>query len=133
MIQYVVAYISTTVVFFAIDFVWLNYLAKDLYQDKIGHLLASSFNIPAAVGFYLLFIIGIVIFAIAPALQSGEWKTALVYGILFGFFTYATYDLTNLATLRDWPLSIVIIDLLWGMFITGASATLGYLLTKIIL
>ncbi|MFW2391008.1 MAG: DUF2177 family protein [Alphaproteobacteria bacterium] len=129
---YVVAYIATAVSFLAIDFIWLGYIAKDFYRREIGALLLENFNMAAAVGFYLMFVVGILIFAVLPALQAGSWKTALIYGALFGFFTYATYDMTNLATLKGWSVSVVVVDMAWGAFITGVAALAGYFATRAI-
>jgi uncharacterized membrane protein len=130
MAKYGIAYLTTAVVFLAIDMVWLGFVAKTFYRDRIGHLLAEDFNLVAATGFYLFYVIGIVIFAVAPALQSGSWKTALTMGALFGLFAYATYDMTNLATLRGWPVAVTVVDMAWGTVITGVSATAGYFLTR---
>jgi uncharacterized membrane protein len=133
MLQYILLYLALIPVFFLIDFLWLGTLAQKFYQDQIGHLLASPFNIPAAVAFYLIFIVGIIIFAVMPGLQAGDWKTSLMWGALFGFFTYATYDLTNLATLRDWPLTVVVVDVVWGTFLCASVATAGYFIgTKLL-
>mgnify|MGYP000456923249 FL=1 len=126
-----IAYLSTVVVFFAIDFVWLNFVAQKFYNAQMGDLLKDSFNLPVAAGFYLVYIVGIVIFAINPALKSGAWTTALLYGALFGFFCYATYDLTNLSTMKGFPPLVAVVDIAWGAFITGVSATLGFYLTQL--
>jgi len=126
MFQYLLLYLSLIPVFFLIDFLWLGTVAQSFYQGQIGHLLAKAFNIPAAIVFYLMFIAGIMLFAVIPGINAGSWKTTLMWGVLFGFFTYATYDLTNLATLRDWPLTVVIVDILWGMFLCGTVATIGF-------
>jgi uncharacterized membrane protein len=128
----IIAYIATVIVFFAIDFVWLGFVAKDLYQNQIGFLLKDQFNMPVAAGFYFMYVIGIVYFAVNPALQVGDWKLALLNGALFGFFAYATYDLTNLATLKDWPVKVVLVDIAWGAFITGVSATGGCFISQLI-
>lgn len=128
----VLAYSFTAVVFFAIDMIWLGFIAKGMYNKLLGHLLAEQVNWAAAIIFYLLFIVGIFIFAIFPGLDKGTWHAALWYGALFGFFTYATYDLTNLATLKDWPVRMVFIDILWGMALTGSVATAGYFITQAI-
>ena len=125
----ILTYILTTLVFFAIDLAWLGIVAKNLYQKYLGHLLGEV-NWIAAFVFYFIFITGIFIFAIMPALERNSWTYALLYGSLFGFFTYATYDLTNLATLKDWPIAIVFIDIVWGMVLTGAVATAGYFIGK---
>ena len=110
--------------------VWLGFAAKAFYRTNIGALLADQINIAAAVIFYLLYIVGIVIFAISPALESGAWRTSLIMGSLFGFFAYATYDMTNLATLRDWPVAVAVVDMAWGAFLNGLSATAGFLAAK---
>lgn len=126
----ILSYLCTSVVFFAIDILWLGVIAKDLYRKYLGPLLSETVNWPAAIIFYFLFIIGIFIFAILPAIEKESWQHALIYGALFGFFTYATYDLTNLATLKDWPLQIVIIDIFWGAVLTSVVALSGFSITK---
>ncbi len=124
------AYLGTTLVFFAIDLIWLGVIAKGLYQRELGNFLSPQVNWTAAIVFYLLFIIGIFIFCIIPAAeQTSIWK-ALILGMLFGGFTYATYDLTNLATLKDWPLKIVFIDIAWGMILTCSVSTVGYAIVQ---
>jgi uncharacterized membrane protein len=130
MLKYFVAYAVTATVFLLVDMVWLGFAAKAFYRTNIGALLADQINIAAAVIFYLLYIVGIVIFAISPALESGSWRTSLIMGSLFGFFAYATYDMTNLATLRDWPVAVAVVDMAWGAFLTGLSATAGFLAAK---
>ena len=128
----VIAYVATLIVFGLVDFIWLGFIAKDLYRNGIGHLMADSPNWAAAVAFYLIFIGGLVFFAVLPALDVDAWPRALLYGALFGFFCYATYDLTNYATLKGWPLSIVLADLAWGAFVSGVGATAGYFITRAI-
>ncbi len=128
-IQYVHLYILTVPVFFLIDMVWLGFVAKNFYQAKLGYLLGPV-NWPAALLFYFVYIVGILVFAVVPALEGGTLMKALVMGVLFGLFAYATYDLTNYATIRDWPLSIVIVDIAWGMVLTGSVATVSYLIGK---
>lgn len=127
---YIIAYITTVLVFFAIDFVWLGFVAKDFYRAQMDSLMKDEFNMPVAAGFYLLYVIGIVYFAVNPALAEGDWTRALINGALFGFFAYATYDLTNLAVLKDWPVTVTLADMAWGTFITGVSALGGYYLTS---
>ena len=124
------SYLLTTIVFFAIDLVWLGLVAKGLYQKYLGNFLAEQVNWTAAVIFYLLFIVGIFLFAILPAVEKNALSHAIIYGALFGFFTYATYDLTNLATLKDWPVTIVFIDVAWGAFLSGSVATAGFFITR---
>ena len=119
-------YLATLVFFLAVDMVWLGFVAKDFYRSGIGHLMGDGFNIPAAFAFYFIYIIGIMMFAINPAVDAGDWQRAAILGAAFGFFCYATYDLTNLATLRDWPVSLAIADTAWGAALTGAAAVVGY-------
>mgnify|MGYP001811731167 FL=1 len=128
--SYAVAYVATALGFLVLDIIWLGFVAKNLYQREIGHLLLEDFNMVAAFAFYLMFIAGVVIFAVAPALQAGSWKTALLLGALFGFFTYATYDLTNLATLKGWSTTMTVVDIAWGAVLTSVSAVIGYIATR---
>lgn len=128
-LQYIYLYLATVPVFFLIDMVWLGFVARGFYQTNLGYLLGPV-NWPAAIIFYLLFIVGIIIFAVAPALEAGSLTKALVFGVLFGFFTYATYDLTNLATVKDWPLIVVFVDIAWGMVLSGSVATASYFIGK---
>jgi len=131
MTQYIIAYIASGVVFIIFDLLWLGVIGKDLYASKLGSLMTENIVIPAAGLFYCMYLAGILLFAIHPALQTGSWKTAMVWGALFGFFTYATYELTNWAVIRDWPASLVAIDILWGVVLTSAVATTAYLITKL--
>lgn len=127
--QYLYLYLLTVPVFFLIDMLWLGFVAKDFYQAKLGFLLGPV-NWLAALTFYFLYIVGILLFAVVPALGSGSLLKALVLGALFGFFAYATYDLTNYATIKNWPLMVVIVDILWGVVLTGSVATISYWLGK---
>lgn len=122
----ILSYLATTVVFFAIDMLWLGFLAKDMYRKYLGNFLSDEVNWTAAIIFYLIFIVGIFIFAILPAVEKQSLLTAVIYGALFGFFTYATYDLTNLATMKDWPLNIVFIDIIWGAVLTASVSAAGF-------
>lgn len=133
MLQFIVSYLATAFVFLAIDYVWLTQVATRFYFDRIGHLLMDKPNMAAAAAFYLIYVVGIVIFAVMPALKSGSLTTALVFGALFGFFTYATYDVTNYATLKGWPLIVVIVDVAWGTVLSAVSASLGFVLTRMVL
>ena len=125
---YGLLYVLTVPVFFLIDMTWLGFVAQRVYQSQIGFLLGPV-NWPAAIIFYLLYIVGIIIFAVTPAIHGQSWTTALLYGALFGFFAYGTYDLTNLATVKDWPLMITLIDMTWGVVLTGSVATASYLIS----
>lgn len=125
MTRLIVAYFATMIIFFAIDFVWLGTVAKSFYQNQIGDLLLDNFRVGVAVGFYVFYLMGVVFFAINPALKAGSVSTALLYGALFGFFCYATYDFTNLATLKGYTATVALVDLSWGTALTGVSAALG--------
>jgi uncharacterized membrane protein len=131
--KFIFSYLLTALVFFVIDMVWLGFLAKGLYQRMIGPLLADQVNWVAALIFYFIFIVGIFIFAILPAVEKESWRHAMIYGALFGFFTYATYDLTNLATLKNWPIQLVFVDIIWGIVLTGIVAVSGYFISLNIL
>ena len=126
------AYLLTAVVFFAIDMLWLGVIAKDLYNRYLGNFLSDQVNWTAAIIFYLIFIVGISIFAIYPSVEKNSVVSAIVLGALFGVFTYATYDLTNLATLKDWPLQIVFIDIAWGAFLTASVSVSGFYIVKML-
>lgn len=125
-----ISYALTFVVFFIVDMAWLGFIAKDLYKKYLGGFLSEQVNWTAAVVFYLLFIVGVFIFAIMPSVEKNAVVSAVTLGALFGFFTYATYDLTNLATLKGWPINIVIIDILWGSVLTAIVSTAGFYIVK---
>jgi uncharacterized membrane protein len=113
-------------VFFAIDMVWLGVVARNFYRDQLGALVRTDVNWMAALVFYMLFIVGLVVFVIGPAIDAGSWSQALWRGALFGLVTYATYDLTNLATLRDWPMTMTVVDLVWGAVLAASVSTATY-------
>ncbi len=117
-------------VFFAIDMIWLGLVAKDFYAKQIGSLLKPDVNWVAAIIFYLLFIVGLVIFVISPAMASGSWLKAVLLGALFGLICYATYDLTNLAVAKDWPLLVTIVDLIWGAVLASSVSVVTYLIAS---
>lgn len=120
------AYISAAVCMLILDSIWLSYTASRLYRPLLGDLLISDFRLAPAVAFYFLYIAGVVILAILPAVESGKLLTAAIYGMVLGLVAYGTYDLTNQATLRTWPVIITIIDLCWGAFLTASVAVAGY-------
>lgn len=122
---YVVAYVATLVFFAIVDGTWLYVMGNQLYKPVLGDILAPNVNLGAAAAFYLLFPLGLTIFAVDPAIKSGTIATALIYGALFGFFAYATYDLTNFATLRNWTLQITLIDMAYGAVVAGLAAAVG--------
>ena len=119
-------------VFFVIDMVWLVLVARKFYQEQIGLLMKPDINWPAAIIFYLLFITGLVVFVITPAVEKQSWVNALAYGALFGLVTYATYDLTNLATVKDWPVVVTIIDLIWGTVLAASISVITYFISKML-
>jgi uncharacterized membrane protein len=122
----ILQFLVVAAAFAVIDSVWLKSTSK-FYRRNLGHLMADKPHLGYAVVFYVLYIIGIVFFALRPALESGSWLTALGLGAALGTFAYATYDLTNAATLKKWPLSIVVVDILWGAVLTGLATVVGWL------
>ncbi len=125
MSKYFATYAATFVVMLALDMLWLGVVAKSFYQSGIGHLMAEKPIIPVAAAFYVMYAAGLVFFAVVSTeTSSGFGKTAL-YGALFGFFAYATYDLTNLATLKNWPVSLALVDMAWGTVVSSVSAVAG--------
>jgi uncharacterized membrane protein len=120
----------TFVVFMAIDLVWLGVIAKNLYSKYLGYIMTDHVNWGAAILFYVLFIVGLLFFVIHPALAKNSWMYALGAGALYGLLTYATYDLTNLATLKDWPITITIIDMIWGTTLAASTSIISYLILQ---
>ncbi len=125
-----IAYLATLLAFAIVDTLWLAVVARSFYEAGLGSLRAEQIDLRAAVAFYLVFSAGIVVFAVLPALRAESLVTALVSGALFGFFCYATYDLTNLATLRDWPLRMSLVDIAWGTVLTASTATVATAITR---
>jgi uncharacterized membrane protein len=130
--KYLLLYLAIAIVLAVLDGVWLGVVAKDYFRSRLGHLMLPEVNLWVAAVFYLIYPVGVLIFATNPALANGSWTTALLYGALFGFFAYATYDLTNLATLRGWPLSVVMLDVSWGTLVTGVSAAAAFLISNLV-
>jgi uncharacterized membrane protein len=110
--------------------VWLVLVAKKFYQEQLGFLMRPDINWFAAIFFYILFIAGLVIFVISPAVEKHSWVHALLFGAFFGLITYATYDLTNLATLKDWPLLVTVVDLIWGTVLASSISLITYLIAN---
>ena len=124
-------FLIAAVVMAVIDLFWLGIVARKMYQKYIGFLLAPKTNVPAAVLFYTIFIIGLVAFVIVPALDApNQLQHAVTHGLLWGLCTYATYDLTNLATVKNWPVTLTVIDLVWGSFISAAVASVTVLIAR---
>ena len=128
--MFIKLYLITLPIFFGIDMIWLGFVAKNFYSKHLGYIMTTTVNWQAALLFYLLFIGGLVIFVISPALDKDSWTHALWFGILFGLITYSTYDLTNLATIRNWPLLVTIVDLIWGMTLSASVSVMSFLLVK---
>ncbi len=121
------SYVVAFMIFFAIDMLWLGLIAKNFYGAKLGHLMTPKVLWAPAFIFYMLFVAGILFFVVFPAIDKGSLGYALGAGALFGLITYATYDLTNLATLKDWPIIVTVVDLVWGSVLSASTATLSYL------
>ena len=126
MMQYLSQYLVVFLTMLVIDGIWLGVVAKSMYADAMGSLMSPNPNLWAAAAFYLLFPVGLVIFAVLPQADSPVWKAALM-GALFGFFAYSTYDLTNLAVIKDWPVGLTFIDMAWGTVVSGIAAAAGRL------
>lgn len=125
--RFVVAYLASGVVFLGLDAIWLSQVALGLYRREIGGLLLAQPNLPVAGLFYLLFVVGIVLLVVQPAVATGGWTTALWMGALLGLVAYGTYDITNLSTLRGWSLTVTAIDIAWGAVLTAVASVAGYL------
>jgi uncharacterized membrane protein len=133
MLGYFLLYILTVPVFFAIDMVWLGLVANKFYFGALGDRLMATPNWPAAILFYLLYIVGILIFVVVPAHAKDSVQNAIVYGGLFGFFCYATYDLTNYSTMKNWPLNVTLVDMAWGVVLTGTVSLISFYIAKYVL
>jgi uncharacterized membrane protein len=128
--KYITAYIATGLAFALIDSIWLRTMYARLYQPEIGEvMMKGGFRLGPAVAFYLFYILGMMVFAVGPALANGKWQTALVWGALFGFFCYMTYDLTNHATLKVWSTKVTVLDIMWGTVLTGSASLAGWWVT----
>jgi len=127
---YIKLYLLTVPIFFGIDLLWLGLIAKNFYRSNLDHLLSPQTNWPAAITFYLLYIAGILIFAVLPGLEKNSLNKAAYLGALFGFFTYMTYELTNLALIKDWPSKVVVIDIIWGIVLCSSVSALSYIIAR---
>jgi uncharacterized membrane protein len=125
MLKYLPAYICTIIFMFIVDLIWLSQLAQPLYQAGIGHLMSAEPKLVFAALFYLVFVFGLLWFAVRPNIATKGLRTAFIAGATFGFFIYASYDLTNLALLKDWPLKLSLIDMTWGTLLSGTCAATG--------
>lgn len=125
-----IAYLATAIVFFGMDFVWLSTATGIVYRPRLGAMLLDKPILPVAAGFYLIYVIGVVAFAVLPAIEQGAWTRALWGGALLGLVAYGTYDMTNLATLANWPVLVSVVDLAWGIVATSVAATVGYFIVR---
>ena len=129
--RYVIAYIATAVVFLSADAVWLGWVARSFYRDNLEGMLLEKPLLDVAGLFYGLYVVGIVIFGVMAGMRDDTWRSAAIYGALFGLFAYATYDLTNLATLKNWPMMVSVVDTAWGACVTAVAATGGYFAVRL--
>lgn len=125
MLKYLSAYLTTLIIMLVVDIIWLSVVAKPLYQQGIGHLMAIQANLLYASLFYLIYVFGLVKLAVTPYALTSGIKNTFIAGAGVGFFVYASYDLTNLALLKDWPLGLSLLDITWGTLISGVSAAAG--------
>jgi uncharacterized membrane protein len=123
---YVKLYLLTIPIFFLFDMIWLGYIAQGFYRQNLAFILSKDVNWIAAIAFYLIYIVGILFFAVVPAIERDSLARAIVWGGLFGFFTYATYDLTNMALIKGWPFKVVVVDILWGIVLCASVAALSF-------
>lgn len=130
--RYLAAYIGAGLALAGLDAIWLTLTSATLYRPALHAVLIAGFRPVPAVLFYLIYLVGVVVFAVAPAVREGRWRTATTRGALFGFFAYATYDLTNQATLVVWATTITLLDLAWGTFLTAVGATAGYFASRLV-
>jgi uncharacterized membrane protein len=128
MAYFVKLYFSTLLVFFVVDIIWLVLVARKFYSKYLGYLMAPSPNWIAAILFYLLFVVGILVFVVLPGLASGSVSDTLLRGALLGLIAYSTYDLTNLATIKDWPLTVTVVDMIWGTVLSVIVSYAGFLI-----
>jgi len=130
MTRIIIAYVATIVVFLGLDFIWLTQVGPSVYNPVLQPILAPQPGMKAAVAFYALYVGGLQYFAVRPGLLDGKWQTSLIRGALFGFFAYATYDLTNQATLIVWNSKITLLDMGWGTFVSGVSSAAGCVVAR---
>ena len=132
MLRYAVAWVGAGLVLAGLDAIWLTTTNATLYRPALGQVLAPGPRLGPAIVFYVVYLVGVVVFAVTPAIRSGRWRDATIMGALLGFFCYATYDLTNQATLIIWATKITVLDLCWGTFLTACGATAGYFASKLV-
>lgn len=126
----IILFLTTMAVFLVIDLIWLGFIGKKFYRKYLGFLMREKPNWTAAIIFYVVYILGMLVFVISPALEKASWSYALLYGGFFGLVAYVTYDLTNMATLKDWPLKSTIVDIIWGTLLTSSVCTISYFINS---
>ncbi len=126
----VLAYVILAGILLILDLIWLGYVARDFYRQSLGSLMAENVNLAAAFGFYLIYSIGLYVFVAYPAIKTGDWQTAAMMGALFGFVAYATYDLTNLAVVKGFPMSVAVVDMAWGAGVSAVTAAATVLIVN---
>lgn len=129
-IKLVWLYLITFAAFLAIDFVWLTTMGDRFYRAQLGSLMREQANLPVALLFYVFYVVGVLVLAVMPGVEAESVVKAAAYGALLGFVAYGTYDITNLSTIRDWPVVVTVVDLVWGSFLTGSVATVGYFVAR---
>ncbi len=122
----IILFFIATLYFFALDMLWLGFLARNFYRQRLSFMLSDTTNWYAAAAFYVIYISGLLHFVVLPAIKTGQWQSALLNGAILGIVCYATYDLVNMATISRWPLVITVVDIIWGAFITGSCALAAY-------
>ncbi|MCX6285148.1 MAG: DUF2177 family protein [Bacteroidetes bacterium] len=130
MIHYLKLYFASLAVFFAVDMVWLVLVARSFYKKYLGYIMSPTINWVPAIIFYLLFIVGLLVFVVIPGVKENSLQNTILRAVLFGLITYATYDLTNLATINQWPLAVTLVDLVWGMVLSTVVSVAGFYLSK---
>lgn len=133
MLVYTLAYLSAALVFCLMDFIWLTLVAKHFYQSRMGFLMLEEVKYSVAAAFYILYLSGLLVFAITPALRQQSWLVAASLSAFLGLIAYASYDLTNLATLKGWSVSLTVVDILWGIFVSTCAGSAGYFVARMVL
>lgn len=128
--MFIKLYLIALPICFVLDFIWLSLIAKNFYHQQIGYIMKDNFNLFAASLFYIFYIAGLVFFVIAPSIAKGSWVQAILLGAFLGFIAYSAYDLTNLATLKNWPIAVTVVDILWGMILSGSVSVLTYFIAS---
>ncbi|MEI6890393.1 MAG: DUF2177 family protein [Bacteroidota bacterium] len=130
MSHYLKLYFATLAVFFAVDMVWLVLIARSFYKKHLGYIMSPTINWIPAIIFYILFVVGLLVFVVIPGVKENSLQSTFLRAVLFGLITYATYDLTNLATINQWPLAVTLVDLVWGMVLSSIVSVAGFYLAK---